>query len=261
MRREGNVMKKMLAAVVAAGVALLAAVDAHATLRLSADINGTPFSCADQAACDTNPVLGQLRIADQTFNGVEIQGSSQFQTIGPTNFLNTSSFQIINHNLATATVILAINGIDFIGPASVFNESGSGTWQNADGSNIVLTYWGDPSNTQGANNPTDLPGTLLATLSDLAVGPADAFSFSQSTPFNVGPFFGMSLGTTGTLAAWNGAAGTEPTLVGRSQTVLATQVVPEPGSLVLLGIGVLAISAIRRKLHGQPTPSTPLELL
>jgi len=237
-------MKKLLLAVL-----LAAAAPAFATLQLSANINGIVFNCADQTACDLDPLVGRLRIADQTFNGVEIVGSSQFQIIGSVNALNTSSFQIINHNMSAATIQLAINGIDFLGPVANYSASGSGTWQNANGSSLGLSFYGDATNTQGANTPTDLPGILLASFNDIAVGPADAFAFNSTGPFAAGGLFGMSLGTTGTLAAWNGQPGAEPTLVGRSQTMLATNgsFVPEPGTLMLLGVALLCVFMSRRR--------------
>jgi hypothetical protein len=223
------------------------AAPAAATLQLSANINGQLFNCVDNnAACDTNPLTGQLQIANTTFNGVEIQGSSQFQIIGPSDIINTASFQIINDNTTAATVQVAISGTDFIGPVNHYAASGSGTWQNADGSSLTLSYYGSAANTQGATNPTDLPGVQLATFSDMAVGPADAFGFSNAGAFNAGSLFGMSLGTAGTLAGWNGVAGAQSTLVGRSQTLLATQV-PEPATLALLAIGLLGCGLYSRK--------------
>jgi hypothetical protein len=235
-------MKKLLLAALLAFTA-----PAFATLQLAADINGTLFSCVDQAACDTNAAVGQLQIANQTIAGVEVVGSSQFQTIGTTNFLNTSSFQFINHNLTDAAITLAIGGINFLGPVNSFAASGSGTWQSADSSTINLTYWGDATNTQGADTPTDLPGIQLATFSDLAVGPADAFSFSTSGPFAAAGLHGMSLGTTGVLDAWDGIAGNESVLVGRSQTIITTQAVPEPATLALFGLGIAALGFMRRR--------------
>jgi hypothetical protein len=217
-----------------------------ATLQLSANINGTVFTCADQAACDTNAAVGQISIANQTIGGVEIVGSSQFQIIGGTDIINSASFQFINHNTSVVSILLAISGINFLGPVNHFAASGSGTWQEANGSTIHLSYWGDASNTQGANNPTDLPGLQLASFSDTAAGIADAFSFNSNGVFNAGPLFGMSIGTTGTLAAWDGIAGDEATLVGRSQTLITSQV-PEPGSLALLGMAMCGIGVVSRR--------------
>ena len=188
---------------------------------------------------------GQMALLNLTLGGVDVFGSSQVQTIGTTNFLNTSSFQIVNHNLFSVQVLLAIGGTNFLGPVSSYAASGSGTWQNANGSSIAISYYGDPANGQGADFPNDLPGIQLANFADVAVGSADSFAFNSSGAFAGPNPFSMSLGTSGTLAAWNGAPGTEPTLVGRNQTIITTQV-PEPIALSLLGIGLLGLCAVRR---------------
>jgi hypothetical protein len=239
-------MKKWLLGVC---LTIFTAAPAFATLQLSALINGILFNCADQQACDTNPLVGQMSLANFTLGGVDIFGSSQVQTIGPTNFLNTSSFQIVNHNLFAVQILLAISGTNFLGPVTSYAASGSGTWQNADGSTIDISYYGDPANGQGADTPNDLPGIQLANFADTAVGPADSFAFNSSGVFGAPNPFSMSLGTSGTLAAWNGQAGQETTLVGRNQTIITTQV-PEPGVLFLLGAALLAIGFTRRYNKG-----------
>jgi len=236
----------MKRALLAVALAALAA-PASAILQIAGDFGGVSFFCADNQACDTNPLLGQMALANQTVNGVEIQGSSQIQTIGPLNSLNTSSFQVINHNLSDTAITIAISGINFLGPVTSFSASGAGTWQSADSSTINLSYYGDAANQQGADNALDTPGLLLATFNDVAVGAADAFSFNQSGAFAAGPLYSMSLGTSGVLDAWDGLAGTESVLVGRSQTILTTQAIPEPITLALVGMGLVGMGLSRRK--------------
>jgi hypothetical protein len=215
--------------------------DARATLMISADINGTVFTCADQqASCDTNPAVGQLQIANQTVAGVQFLGSSQTQVIGPVNSLNSSSFQFINNNAASVPLQLAVGGTDYQGPVQIFSASGSGTFQSAVGSNAELSFFADTANSQGANNPTDLPGALLADSGVItATLTTDSFAFSANGAFVDPNAYSMALGTTVNLVAGG-------SVVGRSQAIVTEQVaVSEPGSLALLSAGLLSLGFAR----------------
>jgi hypothetical protein len=221
--------------------------DAWATLMISADINGTVFTCADQQACDTNPTVGQLQIANQTVAGVQFLGSSQTQVIGPVNSLNSSSFQFINNNAVSVPLQLAVSGTSFLGPVTTFSASGSGTFQSAIGSTSSMTYFADSANTQGADFPTDLPGALLAGPDNkTALLATDSFAFDHSGAFIDPDAYSMSLGTTINLTAGG-------SVVGRNQAIVTEQVaVSEPGSLALLASGLFGVGFIvhrRRRFH------------
>lgn len=247
---EGNVMRNFknlaLASTALAGVLALAS-PASATLQISALVNGSSFFCADQTGCDTNSTPGVLSIGNQTIGGVSFQGSSQFQTFGPpNNTLLTNSLTIQNTTGSTANIAFAVSGTDFSFPTTTFSAAGSGTWLNAAGSSIHMSWFGDTANAQGASDTTDLPGVLLAN-SGLIIAGAGADSFDTGTltgPFATSAPYSWTMFADATLIS-----GATASLAGRSQDITADiTAVPEPGSLAMFGSMLLVGGlAIRRK--------------
>ena len=207
---------------------------ANATLQIALDINGQTFTCVDNAACDSNSAVGTLQTGQTTFAGVTFLGSSQTSSQGATNDLNTTSFQITNNNAGTITYQLAVGDTNYQGPVTLLSQSGSGTFNNAVGSTIDLTYYADTANGQGADTPTDFPGAQQANSGVItATLISDSFSFHSTSPFTDSNLYSMTLGTSGTLAAGG-------SLVGRSQDQIGfTTTVDEPGTLALM-IGSIA---------------------
>jgi hypothetical protein len=234
-------MSKYLGALIGGSALAMAltASPAHAVLQLALDINGAVFTCVDNTGCDTNLAIGTLQTGQTTFNGVSFLGSSQTSTKGGSNDINTTSFQITNNNAGTITYQLAVGDNAYQGPVTSLAQSGSGTFNNAIGSTIDMTYYADTANVQGADTPTDFPGSLQFDSGLItATKVSDSFSVSSTSVFTDSNLYSMTLGTSGTLTAGG-------SLVGRSQDQIGLQVpVSEPGTLGLLGGGLLGMGWI-----------------
>jgi len=240
-------MKPNYAAVMGAAAfaaALIPMKPAGATLQLSLNINGATFTCVDNNACDTTPAVGVLQTGQTTFNGVSFLGSSQTSHQGTTNDLNTTSFQITNNNTGTVNYQLAVGDTGYQGPVTSLAQSGSGTFNNAIGSTIDMTYYADTANAQGAGTPTSFPGAQQADSGVLtATLISDSFNFNHTSSFSDADLYSMTLGTSGTLTAGG-------SLVGRSQDQIGFQTttpVPEPGTLGILGVSLLGMGFLVRR--------------
>ena len=235
----------MRMAIATSVIALLAAGPAGATLQIAWDFGGTTGLCVDNTACDQNITIGTLQLADQTINGVTVNGSIQTSTkTAASDILNTSSLSVINTTGASIPVTVTVGDNNFIGPVTQFATAGSGTWQNAVGSNITLNWYNDPANVQGADTAGDTPGALIDTFTSTALLAADSFSHNGSGAVSDGALFSMTEQAIGTLTP--GA-----TLLNRGQTEIKSAVpVREPGSLALLGASLLGMAAFLRRRQG-----------
>lgn len=233
-------MKSLIAAAL---LTVVGVAPAYATLQLSADINGTPFFCADQTACDLNLTPGILNVGTVTQGGVTIFGTFQTQTIavgaGDINRLDTTSFNVVNNNATTVPITIAVGGTGFSGPVTSYTASGTTNFSLAQGSDFNLKFYGDTANNQGADTPNDLPGVQLATTGLTSVTQqSQAFSFNNTGAFVDPNLFSMTLWATTDLVGGG-------TLTNRTQSIVATKVtsVAEPSSLLLLG-GMLASTGL-----------------
>jgi hypothetical protein len=226
---------------------------AEATLMISGTIGGVSFCATDNnSVCtfgtqltDTNATAGTLSIADNTLiGGISFTGSAQQATYGPTqNILNTSFLQATNTSGATVVGTVAVSATGFVGPATTAYASGSATYQNAVGSSTTIEWYNDPANSQGAENPADRPGTMIATTTKNVTLVADALAFAAGpVPVNDPNLFSMTIGTNFSLVAGG-------TIVGNSQTELKPTIsqVPEPATLALFGTGLTWLGARRRR--------------
>jgi hypothetical protein len=231
---------------VAIAALCIGAPQARATLQIAADFGGSTLFCADNdgTGCDQSSAIGTIQLANQTIGGVTVNGSVQTSigtllTPGTPPAINTSSLSVINTTGVPVAYDVTVGDTDFTGGASSFASAGSGVFQQANGSTITLSFWNDPTNTQGADFAGDTPGTAVDTFSHTASGLADSFAHSNTGPLADGSTYSMTLDATGTLAAGG-------QLINRGQTLL-TQI-PEPDSLALLGAALLGFVALRRSM-------------
>jgi len=250
--REEQAMRKTMwftAALLAASVnpadaALLLAIDVNGVQACASDNNG---GCGFGAVIiDLDPAVGVMSFGNTpiSIGRLEITGSVQQATIGGLqNVLNTSSTQLTNTTGAPISGTFAVSATEFTPPVSFASVSGSATWENAVGSSILMQWYNDPSNAQGAQTATDTPGVLLASCADAVtlIADATACSFGPLPISDLDPF-SMTLYTQFTIA---GGA----TVVNRGQTIIKEVAadVPEPATMGLLGLSLLGAGIVRRR--------------
>jgi hypothetical protein len=234
-----NSATRFLSGLAVTGLMAGVSVPAHATLQIAANVNGANFFCADNTACDTNPAVGVLELANGTLNGVAINGSISTSTGTSATpglaLINTSSLSIINNSGVTSVVTVAVGDTDFIAPVSSFEITGSGTWIRALGSSVTLKWFDDPANAQGADNAFDAPGDMLGTFSSSGTALIHSFSYDLSGSVSDTDPFSMTLWAQATL-------GPGANLLNRGQGEVKIGAIPELSTWAMMGLGFAGLA-------------------
>jgi hypothetical protein len=173
---------------------------AQATLQAAVSLDGgVSLLACDQGICaggaiptflDTNPTVGVLATDPLVIGLVSASFAVQTSVKGTLNTLSSGGTVIQNLDGVAHTLQLTIGDTDFLGPATTFTATGSGTWVDPTtpaaygGSVITMAWYNDPANGQGAEFAGDTPGLLLAIATNT---PVDGFA-NQSFGGPGGPF-------------------------------------------------------------------------
>ena len=156
-------------AALAVVLCLAARAQAAPLLQLAGDINSGTLFCAtdNNVICangvqltDLDPTVGILDLGDVLVGGLNIEGSLHSETFGPPFNILNSSLTITNTTASDVTLESSISADGFLGPTTFIANSGSGTWQLAEGSFANYSFWADPTNGTGGQTATDRPGVL-----------------------------------------------------------------------------------------------------
>jgi hypothetical protein len=225
---------------------------AGAVLQIAIDVNGNVFTCSDNqsSGCDADPATGTLELAnDNLFGLVQVTGSF---SVGTTNGLTISTFNIINLSGAPLNYEAVVSDTDYAGPVAAVNWSGSGTWYGGSGTAFEYQWYADAANGQGAGSSLATPGTLLGTyVSTVGSSLPASFAKDGSTPFSAsGPYSLTMVWGSGTSFPGTTGLASDAYLVGRNQA--ETGVIPEPSTWAMMGLGFALIGGVGWRRSRRP---------
>jgi hypothetical protein len=213
----------------------------HAALQIAFSVNGGASTVVvDGGPGDQDGIMNNIiNLGNfQPIPGLLVTGSTHSATLGTSsvNILSSGSASVTNNTGAPVNVLATVSATNFTPAVNQAFISGSGTFVSAAGSNISMSWYDDPTNTQGADFAGDHPGNLLTSFAFAAPTNLPTSFSTNGGPFAVSDLalFSMSEEFAFTLAA-----GGE--LVSRGQSLVKPHSVPEPGALSLVGLALVAL--------------------
>jgi len=202
-------------------------------LTVSLANGGAPVTCADGAACDTNGLAGAV-----TFTSlfgtvtVSLSGTGSGQPALPGQNLDLSYNLTTTSGAPSGTYTIAVSENNISGSGLTWNALVNGNQDT--GESTAFNSWADTSNTLFGHG-----GPLCSTPSAITTA---SVSFSCNS---AGGFSSQSFSLTEQVTVTSPAGAHNAS--GDAKLTAST---PEPGSIMLLGSGLLGLAGlVRRKLN------------
>ncbi|MBX3095333.1 MAG: PEP-CTERM sorting domain-containing protein [Fimbriimonadaceae bacterium] len=215
----------------------------------------TPFEAFDNATVrPTGPRTGS---SGRAFMNIEGSANGDFASFGVADFdgsmIDFGGNQVDVITGITITLTQSNAGFTLDGPLSFFVTSNLRSI--ADGADIIYDFPNGGENGIGDQlNPIEFLGS--GTFTEVATGEVDEYTFNSLSAGASAMLTAMYLGDSNvriviapddptTAATYAGYSNTNPLLIG-PQLTLTGEAVPEPASMVALGLGALALVRRRR---------------